>query len=318
MKRLFPKVCFIFFVLATLLSKNVFSAPTVLFKNVENKNLSLNAMPQSLVNVVEHLKAKNSNLAKIIVYQVDQHFILYLLSSKSWSIAKVRVDLDASGKVKNVISSYQENLRELHSIKNDDPVCPDANMQFVAISAFPDVGHTKQAVDAVYAAAKKRYNAIEILGDSADAQTYENWLSCPALKGFYSIGPGDNYELIVGNGDVVSWPFFQNDALMKLYDKTTFFLNSPFVFNFPFGSQLTFGSAMSKTDYALSPGPTAYELVAGYADLIIGTSEDVSACFATKAISGALMNENTLQACIGNMNFYYKNFQISNSGKIML
>lgn len=318
MKRLFPRI--VISLLATLfVSINAFSAPSILFKHAgSSQKNTVNALPSVLKDVIANIEVKNPDLSKIIVYQFDDHYVLYLLSAKTWGVSKVRVDVDSVSGVKNIISLYRESDAEWKSMTHAASVCPDNNIQFVAISAFPEVGHVKQDVDAVYEAAKKRYHAIEVLGDVANGETYENWMSCPNLKGFYSIGPGDNYELIVGNGDVVSWNFLQASELEKAYRDTTFILNSPFVYNFPFGSQLTFGRAMSKTDFALDPGPTAHELVAGYADLVIGTSEDVSACFAKKALAGARMNNVTLNACIGGLDFYYKNFQISEPGKVMV
>lgn len=312
MRRSFPRYM-VFFILV-FLSFNVFSSPSILFKNTDNAK----KMPSILRNMINDIAIKNPEVNQAIVYPFQDHYVIYLLSAKSWRVSKIRVDLDSAGAVKSLIPSYQETADELQNFKNDHAVCPDNNVEFVAMSAFSDVGHVKQAVDAVYQAALKRYHAIEILGPTATGQAYENWLACPNLKGFYSIGPGDNYELIVGNGDVVTYNYFQSDDLVRKYSKTTLILNSPFVYNFPFGSELTFGNSMSKSDFISSPGPQAYELIAGYSDLLIGPSEDASACMATKAIDGAIMDTKLLQNCIGTQNLYYKTFQISESGKIML
>lgn len=302
----------------TLISSQVLANPIFVYRDAANKKqmLSVSALPQALNTVIKDIEVKDPNLYKITVYRFNDYYVLYLLSGKYWQLQRVRVDIDSNGKT-NVIEGYKGNdkERQIFSAQYNSPVCPDNSVEVVAISAYPGLGDVSKSIDAVYQIAKSKYKAVEVLTEQADGQTYANWLSCPNLKGFYTIGHGDNEGIMVGNDDVIDYQFFQSNLLKQKYKNTTLVFNSCEVYNHPLGSELLFGSNENKSSYRKNPGPTAYQYVGGYTSLLIGSSEDISACFLSKAMSGAKMDNDLLQGCVSSYDFYYQDFGLAYPGK---
>lgn len=297
------------------------ATPEVIIKNASNMKqlFSPASVPLVIQPTLKNIIATQPNLYKIIAYQFPDHYVLYLLSNKNWHVEKIRVDIDANH-TPHLTPSYHENSDELKILAQNTtvspPVCPDNSVEFVAISSYPDLGDITKAIHSVTQVAQQKYKTVEILSATdANAQTYENWFSCPNLKVFYSIGHGSEDGIIFADGDYINSDFFTDPAFNHKYQHTTVLINSCNVFDDPFGTEMTFGSAMTKTDFTKAPGPTAYEFIGGYAELAIGASEDVSACFLISAMHGAPMNYATLKNCIGNYDVYYHSFGISAPGR---
>lgn len=309
-------------VTTAILSESALATPIILYKNANNieNNLASRSLPSAINIVIKNILDKDPSLYKIVVYKFDDHAILYLLSNQYWQIQKIRIDLDSAGNVKNTIDSYHENKSELNMlVKNTESACPDPSVQFVAISAYPEVGSVTQSIESVYAAASKRYKSVKILGDDvARSDTYKNWLSCTNLRGFYSIGHGDETEIMVGNGELIDFNFFASKNLINNFRYTTVALNSCLVFNNPLGTQLSFGNVFTKTAFINNPGPHAYEYLGGYMSLLIGASEETSACFMVNAIHGYKMDYKNIKKCVGAKDFYYRDFGLSKPGKYLM
>lgn len=275
-------------------------------------------LPQAVNSFIENIERQNTALYEIVVYQFQNYYVLDLLSNKYWKVTKIRVDLDSANNIIDIINPYQGSQEESQALLKiarspNYPACPDPSVQYVAISAYPTVGNVKKDIDAVYQAASNQYKAIEILGDKANAQTYQAWLSCSQLKGFYSIGHGDSSELIVANGESIPYVLFHDEYFTGRYQyaQTALFFNSCEAFNRPFGSEIGFGNAFTETNYSINPGPLPATYVSGYTDLLIGASEDSSSCLAIQALAGSEINYDTLQKCVGTQDFYFRDFGIS-------
>jgi len=303
---------------SAILGLNAFAATQVIVKSAVNgAKLNASRLPLAVSDVIKTAQVKDPTLYKVIAYQYKDHYVIYLLSGKYWKATKIRVNLDANGKLTNLMEPYLGDDQQQSNSEEQPAVCPDNTIQFVVISAYPGVGEVDKAIATVSAAAKKKYKTMTILSESADAQTYKNWFSCPNLKGFYSIGHGSNSEMIVGNETIVDYSFFEQDEFINKYRGTTVILNSCELFNYPFGPQMMFGNAVTESQYSKNPGPNTYEYMGGYIDLPMSYSELASACFVAKAINGAKMDYLTLKQCIGSMDVHFQGFGLAYPGKFL-
>lgn len=296
-----------------------FATPRVLLKNADNikENIAITTLPTAINTFIKNIILKQPDLYQMVVYQFNHYDVIYLLSGKYWSVQKIRINLDGQNNITSVINPYQSNAKETKIVLNgmqapQYPACPDPSVQFVAISAYPDLGNVKKAIETVYAAASKQYKSVEILGNTATAENYTAWLSCPNLKGFYSIGHGDNTEIFVANGESIPYIIFHDKQFTYKYldSHTILAFNSCDVFNNPFGTEMGFGNAYTVTDYAINPGPLPAVFLGGYLELLIGASENTSSCFIVQGLSGKKMDYATLQDCV-NGDFYYGDFGLS-------
>lgn len=309
-------------VLSTLLSFNAnATSPQVIYKDIYNQHQNWKAtnMPQAIAKIIRDLETKKTDLYQIVVYKMKDHFLLYQLSNKEWKATKWRIDLDMTGIVKKISASYDgEDNNELEELERQQRPgkCPDESVQFVAISGFPGVGGVNEAIKMVSNTAKQKYKTMTILDKKADGETYRNWLSCSGLKGFYSVGHGANDSIMVGNGDVVSYKFFANSQLINKYKSATIILNSCQVYNYPFGTEVMYGNAEKFSTFVNNPGPNAYEFMGGHTNLLMEDSELSSACFISQAIMGAKMDYDTLKLCVGKRDFNFKNFGLSQPGRL--
>jgi len=304
-----------------LVANTVISAP-ILFKDTNNPKhvLKASVAPQAVNAVIQSIQNSKPDSYKIIVYKNDNQYLIYTLSGKTWEAQKTKLVLDKTGSIKSLTSNYHGGISDLiaenHAKTNElSPVCPDKNIQFLVISAYPNVSDVNEAIKIVSDAAKKKYKTMTILSEDADGQTYKNWFSCPNLKGIYSVGHGSPNELLVGNGDVIDYDFFNTPEMKNKFKNTTVVLNSCLVYNYPIGSSIMYGNAMYASDYATNPGPNAFEYVGGHTSLLMYSSEASSACFIAKAIEGAKMDYNTLNQCIGGQDIHFQNFGLSHPGK---
>lgn len=310
------------FLTATLLSAQAFAEPAVTFKDLQHNTryaLSSATMPSKLNVIIKKIQTEQPTLQEIIVYKNNDHYLLYLLSGTTWSIEKIRVDLDASSSAAHVINNYSGSLEDIKpSLKANNEasgVCPDTSIEFLVISGYPNIASVNASIATVSEAAKKKYKTMTILNRQADAITYKNWLSCPNLKGVYSIGHGSPQELIVGNHEVLSYSFFSQPDMVNKFKSTTVIINSCQVYNYPLGTNIMYGNALEATEFSTNPGPNTYEFMGGHTNLLMNSSEESSACFTAKAIEGARMDYDTLKQCISDKDIHFQNFGLSNPGR---
>lgn len=306
-------------VIASIISNQAIAATKIIFKDINNMSFALatNSAHEGINNLLNEIQEKHSSLYEIVIYKMPDHYIFYLLSGEVWGATKMRVDLDASGQVSRIIDHYQKVDHESQGAREDVSSCPDKSVQFVVMSAYPNIGDVNRSIEIVSSAAMKKYKTVTILDENADGQTYKNWLSCPRLKGFYSIGHGMQEGIIVGNGDIVDYGFFMSKKFNNKFKDATIILNSCLVYNYPFGTQLMFGNMMYASDHVENPGPNAYEYLGGHTSLLMHSSELTSACFVEKAIDGAKMDYNTLKECVGDKNIHYQSFGLSHPGRYL-
>lgn len=310
-----------------LVSTSAISAPPVLFKDISETRHSFKAssLPPVVSTAIKNIQNTKPDLYKIIVYKNENHYVIYKLSGKSWEAEKTRIDLDSTGKVANFTDHYQGGLKELklstnnNLINEDKPgICPDPNVQFLAISAYPGVAAVNESIAIVSEEAKKKYKTMTIVNENADVNTYKNWLSCPNLKGVYSIGHGAPDEMIVGNGEALSYSFFNQQTMVNKFKNTTVIINACQVYNYPMGTNIMYGNAMQASEFSRNPGTNAYEFMGGHTDLLMFSSELSSACFTAKAIAGEKMDYDTLKQCISDKDIHFQNFGLSNPGRYMM
>lgn len=311
MKRILP-------IVMLSLATTTYAAPVVIFKeslHPTERNLRMPTSP-ALNKLIQSIKDQNNNALKIIVYKQGNEVMIYTLSGTNWGMKKTKVQLDTVGNITNVIDNYTGDMNQspknTRTLSKERSVCPDESIQFLVISAFPGVGEVNRAIKTVSAAASKKFKTMTILNENADGKTYKNWLSCSNLKGIYSIGHGSPDEIMVGNGDLISYDFFNQPHMKNKYKNTTVIFNACQVYNYPMGTSVIYGNNMFASNYAQDPGTNAHEFIGGHTNLLMEYSELSSACFMVKALEGAKMNYDTLKQCIGKRDIHFQNFGLSN------
>ncbi len=218
------------------------------------------------------------------IYNSDgdmDHLLVYLPSKTNYSMSIMRINLkqsDTQYSASKVINNYtlsSSDWQQQPGVQNAK--CPNPNVEFVAATSVPSYPTAKQYVDEVYQSAKKHgYNTIELLGDEASTTNYENYLSCPKLKGFYNIGHGSPDGTLLSDGMLGTDQFSQMHK--ELNERAVVVLNSCNVFMDPLKSAVIDGS-----------DPQKYS--GGISTLLIGTSEPASACFWEHAFDGKPMTQ---------------------------
>lgn len=209
------------------------------------------------------------------------HLLAYLPSKKDYSVTVTRINLKqnqngySAGQVTPNYRLTQQDWQQQPNAKASK--CPDPSVEFVAATPVPDYPTAKQYVDQVYQDASQHgYKSVELLGSDASVSNYQNYLSCPKLKGFFSIGHGSPNGILLFDGDLGADQFSQMNKELK--EHAVVLLNSCEVFNDPMKSDVIDGSDPQK--YA-----------GGISTLLIGTSEPASACFWSHAFDGKPMSQ---------------------------
>ena len=271
-----------------LLASSIASAsPTI---TLLNNHYGLSQAPiDSITRIVKQtLNAANqSNYASAKVQPIYNsegsmdHLLVYLPSKTNYSMSVMRINLkqsDTQYTASKVINNYtlsSSDWQQQPGVQNAK--CPNPKVEFVAATSVPDYPTAKQYVDEVYQSAKKHgYNTVELLGDEASTTNYENYLSCPKLKGFYNIGHGSPDGILLSDGMLGTEQFSQMHK--ELNERAVVVLNSCNVFMDPLKSAVIDGS-----------DPQKYS--GGISTLLIGTSEPASACFWEHAFDGKPMTQ---------------------------
>lgn len=317
MKTITKNLFSVMLLTASLASINAIAAPKLIYKDMaDNQMLAPSLIPAAITTIIKDMESKQPDLYEVVVHKADGYYVLYALSGKVWGLTRTRVDLDSWGKVTRITENYQGTEKK-HYKWESEPTCPDTSVQFVAMSAYPGVGGVNEAIQMVSDAAKEKYKTMTILTGNADRQTYLNWMACPNLKGFYSIGHGSNSGIMVGKGEFIEYYDLGAKKFTNNFQNTFVVMNACEVFNYPFGTELMFGNALFESDYTENPGPNSYEYMGGHTDLLMVSSELSSACVMSKAISGEKIDFTHLKACIGKENMHFQDFGLSHPGRFM-
>ncbi|MDF1797300.1 MAG: hypothetical protein P1U63_12260 [Coxiellaceae bacterium] len=242
-----------------------------------------------LSNITQLIKqnidtSANSPYAAIKIQPIYNHngkinyLLAYLPSKTNYSFSITRINLNQTHGTQytagNVINNYHLSTADWQQQPRTKSlgVCPDKNVEFVAATSVPQYPTAKEYVEKVFDdAVSHGYKSVKLEGDEASVGAYENYLSCPNLKGFFNIGHGGPSGIMLSDGMLGSYQFSQMHK--ELHEKAVILLNSCEVFNDPLKSAVLNGSDPQK--YA-----------GGISTLGIGTSEPASACFWDHAFNG--------------------------------
>lgn len=141
-------------------------------------------------------------------------------------------------------------------------VCPDTNTEFVSATPCDYFQSATSATLTIYNAARRTKLVSRLLmGMAATRQNYLDFMNCPQLGGFSSIGHGNEGLIFTYDGMITVHDF----AKLNFSNLTTVVFNSCSVMNPPMSTTLA------------SAGVQFFS--GGVSDLIVGLSEPVTVCF---------------------------------------
>jgi len=221
-----------------------------------------------------------------------QTLIVYLLSSKYKSVDLVRINLANNFVVESVVKNYHLQPNDLKQSPNYgyQPVCPDNSVQFVIGNNFTDDFSVETEVQKVYQLAKdKGYNPFLMdtsnpKGPQPTVSAYEDWLSCPNVKGFYNESHGFEEGIVLSDDDLL-YGNINGDLVNKLNHEVILF-DSCVTFRNPLRSSMTDADKGNAQQY-----------VAGKIYLPFGASERTASCFWTQALNQEALNSKMLEEC---------------------
>lgn len=262
--------------------------------SIENRVIDL---VKKVLNITPASPYKTVRLRLIYNQQYQiQSIIVYLLSSKYKSIELVRIDLNSDFTVMQITRNYElqpDDLKQSpHYVyqSKEIPICPDESVQFVIGNNFKGDESVEKEVQKVYQLAKKKgYNPFlmdinDPKGPQPTVQAYENWLSCPHVKGFYNESHGST-RLIVLADDDFSYSLIEKELSNKLNHEVILF-----------DSCLTFNSPILQSMTDMDKG-NSQQYMAGVISLPFGPSERVASCFWAKAFNHDALNQDMIEEC---------------------
>src|SRR5207248_815881 len=139
--------------------------------------------------------------------------IVSLLSNKYKSVEFVKINLDNHFKPTSLIKNYELKSEDMSQSPYEaykvTPKCPDETVQFVIGNNFTGDSSVKKEVLKVYELAKEKgYNPYLMdtnnsSGPQPTVQAYEDWLSCPNVKGFYNESHGWSAGIVLSDGEFI-------------------------------------------------------------------------------------------------------------------
>jgi hypothetical protein len=266
------------------------------------KTLHLNsASPYKTVRISLQYNAK---------HQVDA-LIVYLLSTKIKSFDLVRINLNTDFSVASVIKDYHLQAADFMQTpayaQKRTPACPDPRVQFVIGNNFDGDESVENEVQKVFQLAKDRgYNPILMdvnnpNGPQPTIEAYENWMSCPNVKGFYNESHGWEQGILLSDGDF-SYQLIDRDLLNQLSQKVTLF-----------DSCETFHDPLLSSMMDVNKG-NAQQYIAGIISLPFGPSERTASCFWALAFNGQELNRAMLNDCSVKNDLEIDGFGINGNG----
>lgn len=287
----------------------------VLLPNINkkiNKDNQLIELVKRTLNITPASPYKTVRIRMIYNHQKQiESLIVYLLSNKYKSVELVRINLSSDFNVTSIIKNYQlipEDLSQSpHYAHKMTPTCPDESVQFVIGNNFYDDTSVEEEVQKVYEMAKmKGYHPYLMdvnnsAGPHPTVQEYENWLSCPNVKGFYNESHGWNEGIVLTDDDFV-YSLIDQDLINKMkYDVILF--DSCLTFRDPLLSSMTNPDSGDTQQY-----------IAGYISLPFGPSEKTAACIWTEAFNHQALNQKMIEDCAIQNDLKPDGFKIKGNG----
>lgn len=270
------------------------------------KTLNINSASSLQTVRIRFIYSKNN---------VPRSLIVYLLSSKNKGFQLVRINLNSNFTVANVIHHYRLKPEDLAQSPNyaekTTPVCPDPKVQFVIGNNFFGDESVKKEVHKVYQYAESAgYHPILLTVNDPNSpqptiHSYENWMSCKNVKGFYNESHGANDEILLSDGDFM-YSLVDKDLIEKLKNKIVLF-DSCDTFNDPLLA------AMTKVDEGDSQ-----KYIAGIVPLPFGSSERTASCIWQLAIEEKELTQSLIEKCANNNQLPPDSFRIAGNGSSYL
>lgn len=287
-----------------LMSVNAERTVSVENRAIELVKQTLNITPSSPYSTVRIRMIYNDH------NQVEA-LIVYLLSSRYKSFELYRINLTSQFTVESVINNYK--LQDVDQSQTPGyrasfkPKCPDKTVQFVIGNNFTGDESVETEVQKVYQLAKSNgYKPVLMDTNNSDGpqptiQAYENWLSCPNVKGFYNESHGSEEGILLTDGDF-TYDLVNKDLVSKLNGKVVLF-----------DSCVTFHNPLlaSMTDAASG---NAQQYIAGLIYLPFGASERTASCFWAEAFNHQDLNADMLADCSNKNGLDPKGFGITGNG----
>lgn len=257
---------------------------SLLFSSATFAQTAISVMPNAklspaLSSEIANIVKKNVDLsgdiqkAKVQVIYKDNkpsYLLVYLLSSKNYSLTITKIELNAKFKSTSVIKNYRLQKQDLQQQPKKFSACPNEAVNFVSGTPADEIPTAKAVIEQVTTMATENgYTAAKMLGDEASVENYIGWLSCPNLKGFYNVGHGNDSGILLADG-FLSHEVFKTELNAKLAARTVVLFNSCEVVNDPLKSSIT-------------EDANAQKYAGGITTLWIGPSEKASQCFWAEA-----------------------------------
>jgi hypothetical protein len=302
------------------------SAPNfVLLPNVKTQHLMLtNAIRavsienQAIELVKETLKITDNSPYKTIRirFVYDNHaqpqaLIVALLSTQTKNVEFVRIDLNNQFIATSVLRHYKLTPADVAEspayARKALPHCLDESVQFVIGNNFTGDNSVEKEVQKVYQLAKnKGYNPILMdtnnsAGPQPTVESYENWLSCPNVKGFYNESHGFNQGIVLSDDDFL-YTVVDNDLVEKMKQDVVLF-DSCDTFQDPLLSAMTKVNEGDSQDY-----------IAGIIPLPFGSSERTAACIWENAFAHEPLTQKLIEVCANKFGLEPDAFRITGNG----
>ncbi len=243
-------------------SQGTYNVPLTSITEIVKQNIDTSANSPYASIKVQPIYANNGTI---------DHLLAYLPSKTNYSFTITRINVNATKGNSYTAGSVTNNYQPTKTDWQQQPrvkgfgVCPDPTVEFVAATSVPNYPTAKKYIEKGYDdAVKYGYKSVKLEGDEASTTSYENYLACPKLKGFYNIGHGAPYGILLSDGMLGSAQFKQMNK--ELHERAVVVLNSCEVFNDPLKS-------------AVLDGTDPQKYAGGISTLGIGTSEPASYCF---------------------------------------
>lgn len=234
--------------------------------------------------IMVHVVTDDSRMPQYLsAYQKPQYLIAYLLSNTDLSYQRTRLDIDEGFCLRGVTYNYSVTKRERQLLYEErEPQCPDSAVVFFGVTPIGFMPSCYEAIlHADLFAQQHKLKSFKILNaKEATVQAYKDWLSCPNLKGYFTVTHGNKEGIACGNGDI-EYPFFNSLPSNYLKGKVLYF-NCCLVHNDPFLASIV--------------GKGVQRFIGGIPELKIGPSESVAKCFWNIAFDKKAMTP-TLKDC---------------------
>jgi hypothetical protein len=244
-----------------------------------------------------------------------QALIVYLLSAKTKNLELVRINLNDHFVVTSVLNNYKLTPADVAEspayASKATPHCPDESVQFVIGNNFTGDESVEKEVQKVYQMAKDNgYNPFLMdtnnsAGPQPTVESYENWLSCANVKGFYNESHGFNQGIVLSDDDFL-YTVVDKDLVEKMQHDVVLF-DSCDTFQDPLLSAMTKKNEGDSQDY-----------IAGIIPLPFGSSERTAACIWENAFKHQPLTQKLIEVCAAKFGLAIDAFRIADNGDTLL